>query len=98
MGQLKKIKRKHPELQIVFSDVIEAPKGFHLIKDQHSCKGCAKPSDGSESDGKPSNFCYLNPTIRLLRFGKLFNERTSSIHNVGSENEMISPALQMQLE
>ena len=62
-----------PDLKIVVSDVKEAHQAFGLMKDKHSCIHCS--GDGSQL--KPSIFCYLNSTIRLLRYDHLYNAQTN---------------------
>ena len=47
------------------------------MKDKHSCKHCTA-SVGTE----PTILCYLNPTIRLINYGYLFNSRNGSSYSL----------------
>lgn len=60
------------------SDVKTAPTGFNLMQDKHSCANCTS----SDAQSEPSLLCYLNPTIRLLRYSKLFNARIGRSYEI----------------
>ena len=56
------------DVHVLFSDVKEAPAHMSLIQDQWET-----------SPDKVSMPALLNPTIRFLRFGHLYNERTGTL-------------------
>ena len=65
-------------MQVLFTDVKEAPAYLHLIKDDNSIQTAAQ-SDDKIQPVQVGLAALLNPTVRFLRFGYLYNERTSSL-------------------
>lgn len=61
LSQLKSLRRQNPDLQILFTDVKDGPLTMNLFKDNTSLE---------------SDFALVNPTVRLFRYGQVFNERT----------------------
>lgn len=75
VAELKRLKRDTgtktgQDLHVLFTDIKEAPAHIQLIKDSNPVR--------EDSVALPSSL-LLNPTIRLLRFGYLYNERTQAL-------------------
>lgn len=68
-----------PEVKIVVSDVKTAPSAFNLLQDKNQCDELL-PSDSADH----GLLCILNPTIRFLRYSKLFNSRIGKTYDVAS--------------
>ena len=91
---LRIIKRdnKKENLQILVSDVNEAPSALHLINDAH------KVPEKEVDEKLRKNIemrMYLNPTIRLIKFGMMFNTRTNLIMSLADINK--NPSLQAEI-
>jgi len=86
--QLKQLKRDSihrigTDVHVLFSDVKEAPAHMSLIQDK------------STGSAVPGTAALLNPTIRFLRFGQLYNERTNTF--IRMSDALQSPQLQQEL-
>lgn len=47
------------------------------MTDKHSCEHCSAVEGTT-----PGLLCYLNPTVRLLKFGQLYNSRIQAVYDV----------------
>ena len=86
ISELKQIKQQNTrsDLQVLLSDVKEAPAAFNLIKDSHQelPKTEGKPSEQEMDEALQKALMvrmFLNPTVRLIKFGMMYNSRTDLI-------------------
>ena len=87
ISELKQIKRDNAndDLHVLYSDVKEAPNVFNLIQDdqaeQKKIESKEKEVD-KELQKAITNRMFLNPTIRLIRFGMMYNSRTDLVMKI----------------
>ena len=92
--ELKSLRKEHKDsdLHVLVSDVKESPGAMQLINDKNEVPS----TDIDEKLRRDIELrMYLNPTIRLIKFGMMFNTRTKLIMSL--ENLSKNPSLQAEI-